>query len=34
MANLYMKKAGGVLLVLTGTYIGTSSLFPGLGLGL
>ena len=34
MANLYMKKAGGVLLVLTGTFIGTSSLFPGLGLGL
>jgi len=31
VANLFVKRAGGVLLVLTGTYIGTSALFPGFG---
>ena len=34
MANLYVKKAGGVLLVLTGIYIGTTAFLPGFGPGL
>jgi cytochrome c-type biogenesis protein len=34
MANTYLKRAGGVLLVLVGAYIGAGALFPGLGLSL
>jgi len=33
-ANLYMKRAGGVLLTLSGVYIGIGALFPVLGIGL
>jgi cytochrome c-type biogenesis protein len=33
-ANLYMKKAGGILLTLLGTYIGVGAFFPVLGIGL
>jgi cytochrome c-type biogenesis protein len=34
MANLYMKKAGGVLLTLLGSYIGLGAYCPALGIGL
>jgi cytochrome c-type biogenesis protein len=33
-ANLYMKRAGGVLLVILGAYIGVGAFFPILGMGL
>ena len=33
-ANLYVKRAGGVLLTLVGLYIGIGAFFPGLGLSL
>jgi cytochrome c-type biogenesis protein len=33
-ANLYMKKAGGVLLTLLGSYIGLGAFCPALGIGL
>jgi cytochrome c biogenesis protein CcdA len=33
-ANLYMKRAGGVMLTLLGVYIGIGALFPVLGIGL
>jgi len=32
--NLHMKRAGGVLLTLLGTYIGIGAFFPALGIGL
>lgn len=32
-ANLYMKRAGGVLLTLLGSYIGLGAYFPALGMG-
>jgi hypothetical protein len=32
--NLYMKRAGGVLLTVLGTYIGIGAFFPVLGIGL
>jgi len=34
VVNLYMKRAGGVLLTLLGAYIGIGALFPILGIGL
>ncbi len=34
IANLYVKRAGGVLLTLLGLYIGFGTFFPGLGLRL
>jgi cytochrome c-type biogenesis protein len=33
-ANLYVKRAGGVMLTLVGMYIGIGAFFPGLGLPL
>jgi cytochrome c-type biogenesis protein len=33
-ANLYLKRAAGALLTLTGIYIGTGALFPEWGIGL